>query len=557
LTREASGHSQTESVLPLELVASLMTQYGLVLDIDIVSSGRHVPPGSAYRTVYSQFVGPRHLVGQRRTWLVLRLNAIANLDGIVERGPSRNAGPKALAAAAHRVAQRLQQERIRAAALSADELDAMAQAILEPVGPSENREKWSVIRSGPNFITTYIGHAAMLADGQLDRWWSWRTEDTVTTLRLTGAGTPGGVDHIQVGVLVRYVHHGKAYRPLSEAKLTLPTGSQRELLEAALPGGDRSLAAVMPTTNFSAVASVAVPIGPSGQILGQLEDGTLVAVPLWDQSGNPKRLRIDANVGIEVARQLVLRAVVGTGAVVAIHTDDRQRWEGLIATVNDEQQLFYATAGARHCDIAVFDGRTVTTAPARTVLRLLGGPDSIAGGADMTITEGAGQVLEVSIAGAKPVTLWAIRTREEDRYLGLGYNEMAPRRVVSTAPAVTRTPRRAAAPPPVEPRRPAEPRGAVRAPTNGAPALAPAAEPVWARPAQPAAAAQTWGTGTPAGAGNGNGTGDRGGRHHDLGGPQRTPRSQRPTTPPPGAEPRRPRRDFNLPPPPDHPRPPR
>jgi type VII secretion protein EccE len=553
LTREASGHSQTESVLPLALVASLMTQYGLVIDIDVVSSGRHVPPGSAYRTVYSQFVGPRPLVGQRRTWLVLRLNAIVNLDGIVERGPSRVAGPKALAAAAHRVAQRLQQERIRAAALSADELDAMARAILEPVGASENREKWSVVRSGPNFITTYIGHAGMLADGQLDRWWSWRTEDQVTTIRLTGAGTPGGIDDIQVGVAVRYVHHGKAHRPLPEAKLALPTGTQRELLEAALPGGDRSLAAVMPTTNFSAVASVAVPIGPSGQILGQLEDGTLVAVPLWDQSGNPKRQRIDANVGVEVAHQLVLRAVVGTGAVVAIHTDDRQRWEGLVATVNDEQQLFYATAGARHCDIAVFDGRTVTTVPARTVLRLLG-PGSIAGGADMTITEGAGQVLEVAIAGAAPVTLWAIRTREEDRYLGLGYNEMAPRRVVSTAPAVTRTPRRATAPAPVEPPWPAEPRRVVRASSNGEPVPV-AAEPVGALPGQPPAAAQTWGTGTPGGVANGNG--DRGGRHRDLGGPQRTPRPQRATTTPPAAEPRRPRRDFKLPPPPDHPHPPR
>lgn len=104
--------------------------------------------------------------------------------------------------------------------------------------------------------------------------------------------------------------------------------------------------------------------------LGQLDEGTLAAVPLWDQSGSPKRRRIDARAA-SVARQLVLRAVV-TGAVVAIHTDDRQRWDGLVATVNDDQRLFYATAGARTSDVAVFDGRTVTTVPTRTVLRLLG-----------------------------------------------------------------------------------------------------------------------------------------------------------------------------------------
>jgi len=134
LTTESGGRSNSGSELPLSLVVSLMSQYGLNIDIDVVEAGCHVPPGTAYRTVYSQFVGPKHLVGQRRTWLVLRLNSLENLDRIVERGPSRKAGPKALAAAAHRVVQRLQQEQIRAHALSAEDLDAMGDVLLAPVG---------------------------------------------------------------------------------------------------------------------------------------------------------------------------------------------------------------------------------------------------------------------------------------------------------------------------------------------------------------------------------------------------------------------------------------
>lgn len=507
LSTEADGRTRSGSELPLSLVVSLMSQYGLNIDIDVVEAGCHVPAGTAYRTVYSQFVGPRHLVGQRRTWLVLRLNALDNLDRIVERGPSRSAGPKALAAAAHRAVQRLQQEQIRAHALSAEDLDAMGDVLLAPVGPVDNQEKWSFIRSGPNFITTYVGNPELLAQGQFDRWWSWRTEETMTVIRLTGAG---GLAEVQVSVLIRYVHHGKAYKPLTEAKLARPTGIQRLMLDAALPGGDRSLEAAMPTVGFSAVQDVRVPIGPSGQILGQLDEGTLAAIPLWDQSGSPKRRRVDARVGVEVARQLVLRAVV-TGAVVAIHTDDRQRWEGLVATVNDDQRLFYATAGARTCDIAVFDGRTVTTVPARTVLRLLG-PDTIGGGADMTIIEGPGQVLEVAINEGEPVTVWTIRTREEDRYLGLGYDNVPkPRRVVSTAPVLTRTPRRPAAP----------------APATGP---APAEEP-------PCTAGDLAGA-------ESNG----GGRRRNLGAPQRVPRSRRvtaETSPPP---PRRPPRDYRPPP---------
>lgn len=518
LTTEAGGRTDSGSVLPLSLVVSLMSQYGLNIDIDVIEAGCHVPPGTAYRTVYSQFVGPRHLVGQRRTWLVLRLNALDNLDRIVERGPSRRSGPKALAAAAHRVVQRLQQEQIRAHALSAEDLDEMGDVLLAPVGPVDNQEKWSFIRSGPNFITTYVGNPELLAEGQFDRWWSWRTEETVTVIRLTGAG---GIAEIEVGVLIRYVHHGKAYKPLAEAKLSHPTGIQRQMLDAALPAGDRSLHATMPTVPFSAVRDVRVPIGPSGQILGQLDDGTLAAVPLWDQSGSPKRRRIEARVDVEVARQLVLRAVV-TGAVVAIHTDDRQRWEGLVATVNDNQRLFYATAGARTCDIAVFDGRSVTMVPARTVLRLLG-PDTVGGGADMTIVEGPGQVLEVSINDADPITVWTIRTREEDRYLGLGYDDIpAPRRVVSTAPVLTRTPRRPAASAPAPARRPAP-----------EPAQPPAPSPL----ESPRDGADLAGAGS-------NGAG----RHRDMGAPQRIPRSRRSAGPPPPA-PRRPPRNYRPSPP--------
>lgn len=507
LTTEAGGRTDSGSELPLSLVASLMSHYGLDIDIDIVEAGCHVPPGTAYRTVYSQFVGPRHLVGQRRTWLVLRLNAITNLERIVERGPSRSAGPKALAAAAHRVVQRLQQAQIRAYALSAKDLDAMGDVLMAPVGQVDNQEAWSYIRSGPNFITTYTGNPELLAQGQFDRWWGWRTEETVTVIRLTGSGASAGV---RVAVLVRYVHHGKAYKPLAEAKLSRANGIQRHMLDAGLPGGDRSLEATMPTVRFAAVRDVRVPIGPSGQILGRFDEGTLAAVPLWDQSSSPKRRRIEARVGVEVARQLVLRAVV-TGAVVALHTDDRQRWEGLVAAVNDEQRLFYATAGARTCDIAVFDARPVTTVPARTVLRLLG-PEAIAGGADMTLVQGPGQALKVTIADAEPITVWTIRTREEDRYLELGSDDVVqPRRVVATAPVLTRTPRRPAA---------------------SAPASTRGAEPAWAPAAEAPAESGIAGAGA-------NGTD----RHRDFPVPQRIPRSRRSSDVVPPAT-RRPPRNY-------------
>jgi len=200
--------------------------------------------------------------------------------------------------------------------------------------------------------------------------------------------------------------------------------------------------------------------------------------------------------------------------VVAVHTDDRRRWDGLLASVNDAGRLFYATAGARDCDIAVFDGGPVTTVPTRTVLRLLGSAratvDALTSStADMTLVEAPGQLMEVTIGGAAdPVLLWVIRTREEDRYLGLGQVEAPPRRVVSTEPALSRVPRRPA-PPPVfapGPPRPQVPVNGGHAPTHVS----------------------------------------THGRSRDIAGPQRVPRSQRPDAgqPPPD---RRVRRDYRLP----------
>ncbi|MCV7200196.1 type VII secretion protein EccE [Mycobacterium angelicum] len=436
LTHEAGGRAVTDSALPLDLVVSLMRHYDLNLDIDIVSTGRHVPSGSAYRTVYSEIVGPRPIIGQRRTWLVLRLDAEDNLADIVTRGPSGSAAPKALVSATHRVVQRLQQERIRAYALSAAELDDLGAILLQPVGTKGNRERWGTVESGPNYISSYVGDPATLSAEQLDRWWSWRTEDAVVMLRLSGMGT----GTVKVGSVVRYVTHGKAYRPLAGSNLALPTGVQRLMLTAPLPAGDRSLEVALPSISVSQLSGLRIPVGPSGQLLGQCDDGTMVALAMWDQSGQPQRRRIDARVSVALAHQLVLRAIV-TGAVVGIHTNSRPHWDNLVAAVGDTSRLFYATAGAFACDIAVFDGRPVTTVPARTVMRLLEPAAPAVGGADVTMVEVDGQALQISVGSAEPELVRIIRSREEDRYLAHGEPEAVPRRSVSTEPTLTRTAR--------------------------------------------------------------------------------------------------------------------
>lgn len=496
LVREHGRRVTATSTLSLALVADLMRHYGFTVDIDVVSSGRHVPAGSSYRTVYSQFVGPRPIVAQRRTWLVLRLNMFDNLAVIADRGPSARSAPKMLASATHRVVQRLQQERVRAYALSAAQLNEFADLVLAPVTVSADRERWATVESGPNFITTYGVDPELISDELIDHWWSWRTEDALTVLRLSR--NPAG--QVRVGALVRYVTHGKAELPLAETRLRPLTGVQRNLIAAALPAGDRSLVVSVPTVGLEQLDDVALPIGPSGQILGRIGD-TTVAAPLWDQCDQPQRRRVEMRASAAIVGQQILRAVTA-GAVVAVYTDARERWDPLLAAVNDPSRLFYATAGARDCDIAVFDDRKVTTVPARTIVRVAR-PTDAAAAADLTLVEGVGQELEVSVSEDDSTVMDIIRFREEDRYLGIAEAPAAPRRSVSTAPAVARAPRSA----------PAQP-GRVPVPAAG-------------------------------GGGSRRGSAVPATRHHDIAGPQRQPRVERPAAPSAPA-PRR-RRDFQLP----------
>ena len=463
-TMEDGGRSTTTAALPLQLVASLMRQFDIDIEVDIVCDGCQVPPGTAYRTVYSQVVGPHPLPGEKRTFLVLRMDVQKNLPAIGDRGPAKIYAPRVLTAITLRSAQRLAQEGIRAYALTDSELDEFGKELLKPVAAYRFTERWSTIKSGLNFVTSYVcAPISALGPDLIDQWWSWRTEATLMVLRLTRD------DHgeVRVGAFVRYVTHGKAHRPLPEAQLALPTGVQLPMLESGLPDGDRSLAVSLPTTSADTVSGLQVAIGPSGQILGQTADGSTVAIPLWDQSGRPQRRRVEARLSLDTAHQIVLRAMV-TGATVALHVKDRARWDDLVAAIANPDRLFYPTAGSRPSDIAVFDGRAITTVSARTVVRLLDERDTVSATADLVLAQKSTHELEVTIAGQDPLMVHLVRTRAEDRYLGLG-EAPAPRRQAPAGPnmavrAQRATPTPQPAPAPV----PATPQTPTRGPARGA-----------------------------------------------------------------------------------------
>ncbi|WP_457180811.1 type VII secretion protein EccE [Mycobacteroides abscessus] len=455
MTFEAGDKGQralTSNVLSVKLVASWIHQYGLTFDIDILSDGQQVPSGTAYRTTYAQTVGARSLPAQRRTWIMLRLNTFDNLKSINRRGPVNSSARKALVSGAARVVQRLREHQFRAYALSQTQLDALAEQLNAPVAGRRTVEHWKTISNENMFTTTYVVDPDSLSDAQVDQWWSWRTEQTVTVIQLRA----GDGDSVNVSALVRYVTLGAAEDPQNEA-LSVLGASQRDLLRATLPFGDQCKGnVVVPHTALEGLGDIRVPIGPAGQILGvgvEEHDGALVAASLADHSGNPQQRRIEARVSLMAAHQLVLRSIV-TGSTVAIYTDEHSRWNSLVAAVGDPARLFFGAGGAKESDIAILDHKPMPVVPSRTIVKLDRENEFDDVGAVMRIEQQGDQPLITvrvrrrQLSGHRdrfqdPVTIRLFRDESENRFLGIvDTSGPQPRRQLSTEPVTSRAPRR-------------------------------------------------------------------------------------------------------------------
>lgn len=455
MTFEAGDKGQralTSNVLSVKLVASWIRQYGLTFDIDILSDGQQVPAGTAYRTTYAQTVGARALPAKRRTWIVLRLHTFDNLKSINRRGPVNSSARKSLVSGAARVVQRLREHQFRAYALSQTQLDALAAQLNAPVAGRRTVEHWKTISNENTFTTTYVVNPDSLSDAQVDQWWSWRTEQTVTVIQLRA----GDGDSVNISALVRYVTLGEAEAPQNEALMVLGA-SQRDLLRATLPFGDQCKGnVVVPHTSLEGLGDIRVPIGPAGQILGVgvgEHDGALVAASLADHSGNPQQRRIEAKISLLAAHQLVLRSIV-TGSTVAIYTDEHSQWNSLVAAVGDPTRLFFGAGGAKESDIAILDHKTMPVVPSRTIVKLDRKNEFDDPGAVMRIEQEGDQPLITvrvrrrQLSGHRdrfqdPVTIRLFRHESENRFLGIvDTSGPQPRRQLSTEPVTSRAPRR-------------------------------------------------------------------------------------------------------------------
>ncbi|MCA0158808.1 type VII secretion protein EccE, partial [Tsukamurella sp. M9C] len=467
-TRLREGRAFAAETVPLDLLATMMTQYGLDVDIDVASVGRRVPPGPAYRASYSQGVRFYAAMAERSTWLILRVNTRRNLAGIVRRGPSRTAGPKALMAATRRLEQRLQERLIRARVLPAAELAGLDARMTFGADPLGGTETWQNIEHGAEFATTYLIDPVRTSTEKLDRWWGLDSDSTSVVLRMRKADAQAPVE---ISGLVRYDTAVPIVDNLDDALVPMP-GRQMELARGTLPGGGSSVVD-LPSAPLDGLGAVEIPVGPAGPVWG-VSGTDAVALPLFDGSPVPETLVVEFATEL-IPLQLVLLRSVGAGASVAVHTDRPAQWATLAATLADPARFRIADGpGGRPADITVFDGAPADAVPERTMLTLRApGSAPQRANADLVVAQVSPSVVGVRIGRRAPFEVVLNPTDEELRYCDVQAQPIASpalqqpaQRQPRQVPAPPRLAPGAAAPvPPVAPQAPVPPR--VPAPPTG------------------------------------------------------------------------------------------
>lgn len=332
-----SATALTPNRLPLDALAGLLDQPGGIKlsGIDVVSSGLRVRRGTGYPPLYSTLLADRPAAGQRRTYLVVRLDIANSIRGLTYRS---TVGATA-AAATERIINALLQRGVRAKPLTAKDIDAAlvdlganlavvpeeAELDNAPVGPRiptpvAPTEAWKSIEAHPGYLTSYYFSPEDITTNTLNQMWALRSDAVVQTISLTKKRGPTE-GRAWVSALVRLNDPQAPTRPPTLYLNPLP-GHQgpAAMRSAPLP---RSFDA-MPGRPLDA-SPLELPVASSGVLVGTTQRGDLLLLSLTDPD---QATRISLQTGMPYACQLLVRAAA-VGERIAIYTDNPARWRQL------------------------------------------------------------------------------------------------------------------------------------------------------------------------------------------------------------------------------------
>jgi type VII secretion protein EccE len=453
----ASTVSRTTNLLPLPVLVGLLDQPGglHLAGIDVVAAGHRVRPGTGYPPLYSTLLADRPAAGQRSTWLIVRLDITDSVGGLTYR----NSIGSAAAAATERIVNALLQEGIRAAALSAAELDTalgqlgagLAVAPLPPAAkedpdpeldgggasisviatpvrakaPTQRRTVdvgWRTIRAHPGHLSTYYFSPEDITTAALSQMWALRSDEVVQTTSLYKVRRVqhDGGGPVMVSAIVRTNDPQPPPEPPTLYLNSLPGDQFAAVLRAAPTARPRLN---LPARRLGDPAGLQIPIGPTGILVGAALYDDRHSAPeihrddlvMWALTDPQRATRIGMDTCEFYVRQLLIRAAA-VGERIAIYSHQPSRWARLaqpnIAVVERRRPPEFVPT------IIVSDRPTTPpSAGLSSTVITLGGADPTGPAPDLAFEQTSESTVRITTA-AMSLDLAIVAFRQEQAWTG-------------------------------------------------------------------------------------------------------------------------------------------
>ncbi|MGH3530805.1 MAG: type VII secretion protein EccE [Mycobacterium sp.] len=376
-----------------DLLPLLRQSLGLAIgSLSVVTVGARRRSTGDYPRVYDTLIGTPPYAGQRETWLIVRIASFPNAEALQWR---TSVGITSLAAA-QRISAALRQQGIRAKVATATDIVELERRLGNSALNARN-QRWRTARGDGGWLTTYWYRPSDITAENLAQAWSLRADGISQNITLFGDSG------VTATVTVRSAQPPTA--PPSVMLRTLP-GEQACAIAANLCGPLPTLHGVR---RGVLTGPLIVPIGPSGVLVGKVDAGNRLMLPL-DDPGEFSRVHIAAQDSL--AKRIVVR-LAGAGERITVHSRDEKRWASVrmpdIAVGNRVRPIAGTT-------VSVVDG-TLTPAPRPNTLISVGEPGTpYRGSADVVITQVGPATVDVSAAGELH-TVEVELFRAENRYV--------------------------------------------------------------------------------------------------------------------------------------------
>lgn len=290
------------------LIPQMHQSLGLTINsLSTVSAGSRRHPTGDYARVYDTLIGPAPYAGQRDTWLVLRVDAIANADALRYR---KSIGAAALAGA-QRLAAALRAEGIRARVATSADMSELDKRLGASALGVHNR-RWKALRGQSGWLTTYAYHPHDIKPEVLAEAWCFRADAVMQNVTLFPDGSVSATVTVQTP-------QPPTASPSSRL-VSLP-GEQAGALVNCLCAPRIDLRG----QTRGRLSSLTMPVGPSGVLVGTTRTGDRLLIPLADR-GEQSRIEI---YGDDTLTKRIIIRTAATGERITIHTDDLRRWDSV------------------------------------------------------------------------------------------------------------------------------------------------------------------------------------------------------------------------------------